>query len=342
MSASRNLLLLLLAAMLLVACSSSSEGVSANVNQNNLCSEMAKVLCHNLHQCCTNDQISQTLGVDYPTSEDQCRNDMQLSCEKGAADILYGLQEGTVELEAAGVTACLQSLIAPAGQCFPTYAEPEFVALCNVDVATGLQGAGKACVHDIECKTDHYCAADRKCKSLPGKGDDCEPQAPQECASGLYCDENLLCKSLNAKNDECDGLNPCKGGLYCGETDPGDPFECKALRDIGNDCIGHWQCNSQYCIPGLCNDGQECFADEDCQGKCEGSANVCFDDVDCGGICSVSGGACSSDFDCVLNDDECEHAKCQRKCMGEPVCGELYGVIDYCELSEGLLQFVNP
>lgn len=328
--------------LIAAACSGGSDSLKVNVSQNNLCSELAEVLCHNVHQCCTSAEISDMLGADWSTSESDCRRDMELSCEKAAADVLYGLAQGTVQLDTAGTTACLESLVAPADQCFPTYAEPEFVALCAIPMVTGLQGAGKACVHDIECKEDHYCAADRKCKALPGKGDDCDPQAPQVCASELYCDQNLLCKSLKSKSDECDALNPCEAGLYCAETDPGDPWECKSLRKIGADCLAPWQCSSGYCIPGLCNDGQECYDDDDCMGKCEGSAEICFDDTDCPGLCSVSGGACADEFDCALADDECQHADCQRNCMGEPVCGELYGVIDYCELSDGLLHFITP
>lgn len=333
-------LLSLVVLLTVAACGPKEESIKISVSaeKDGLCSEIAKVVCYNVFHCCTGAQIEMALGLKQTTTEKACRGDVELICQQNMASVLYGLDKSTLTVDSAGATTCLEALLPPEDECFPTLTEPAFVAACEEQFIDGLQGDGKACIYGAECKKDHYCAPDRKCRALPGKDEDCDTQAPdQQCQDGLYCDENLLCKELKKKGQECDFLNPCRTGLFCGETGIAE-FECKSLKSIGGDCAGSSACESGYCIPGLCSDGSQCWADTDCIGMCQGTFESCWDDTECAGTCTVSGGPCTEDWDCYEVDDVCEHTPCETKCSGDPVCGEKFGLVNYCDLGLELLE----
>ena len=331
---------LLLVLSFAVGCGPKEESlkIAVTASKDGLCSEIAKVVCYNVFHCCTGAQIEDALGLQQTTTEKKCRKDMELICEQNMAPVLHGLNKNTLTVDSAGATTCLESLLPPDDECFPTLTEPEFVALCEDEFIKGVQGNGEECVYGEECKKDHYCAPDRKCRALPGESDSCDTQAPdQQCQEGLYCDENLLCKELKKKGQECDWVNPCREGLFCAETDGGE-YACKSLKSIGGDCTGSGECESGYCIPGLCNDGSKCWADDDCMGMCHGTFETCWDESDCPGTCTISGGPCYDDWACPEAGETCESTACLTSCSGDPVCGEKFGLVNYCVLGMELLE----
>ena len=247
------------------------------------------------------------------------------------------MAKGTVTVNSESATACLKSLIVE-DSCFLLTAELPIADECEDDIFKGTQGIGKECVYDIECQENAYCGSDRKCKAIPGNEQPCDNMAPEPCQKGLYCDQDFTCQTFKKGGEDCDVFNTCGTGLYC-DDDPDDGENvCKTRKAVGASCADDVQCDSFYCIPGLCADGSQCYKDNQCSGSCADTGADCNGDEDCAGTCQESGDPCQADWDCFGADDKCVHPKCKSSCVGNPVCGEQYDVFDYCGVGMGLIQ----
>ena len=113
---------------------------------------------------------------------------------------------------------------------------------------------GNECLYSFECVDGAYCAADRKCKAFPKRDQECEAYI---CAPGLFCDpRDGRCEDQKGSGQECWDDTWCNDGLYCQFDEEGDGT-CMGLKSLGVGCKGHYQCESMFCIPGLCQDGGE-------------------------------------------------------------------------------------
>jgi len=320
----------------LASCDKEEGAVKVSVETDNFCTEVAKVACENIFTCCTGKKIEGLFGVTISTQKDKCKRDVRLSCEDENAQLLYALAKGTVSVDVEAATACLASFLV-GDECFQLAADDPTAQVCKTPAFKGLQGVGKACVYSIECVPNTYCGPDRKCRALPKADETCDNLGPLPCTMGLYCDEDYTCQFLRKSGEDCDGLNPCADGLYCSQEEEDEDL-CRSLKGVGASCGGDGECQSGYCIPGLCSSGKQCFGDDDCDGTCADSGKPCNDDADCAGTCTKSGDPCLADWDCYEADDTCEHPKCEGSCHGQPVCGEEYFEINYCTLGEGMMN----
>jgi hypothetical protein len=305
--------------------------LGAETVQENLCTEIAKVMCYNVFECCTGQQIEARLGVELSTTESECRRDLELVCESGIALLLRALdpEVAHVEIDVEGVTACLEQLLVGEQGCFPlVMGSPGYLEACHEGLVLPLQAVGADCLADFECKGDAYCGPDRKCKAIPRLDEPCT----NVCAEGLYCGENedgdRVCVAFQGKGEPCtDGLfipgeplRLCGEDLYCrqDEQQPGEPpsATCQERKAIGENCGEDEPCKDGVCLWGACGDGSECRDDSDCRGECSESGNACDsdtdcrgtcddgfmsscnEDADCGGTCTVSGNYCGDDWDC--------------------------------------------
>lgn len=307
------------------------DGLDINANQDNVCSEIAKVACHNMYQCCSEAEIEDFLGVSEPRTEEQCHFDVTVICERNLATLDWSIAEGRASFDAAVMNACLDALVAPEGICASVESALPWAEACMNAAWVGTVADGGECYYSYECAgADSYCNAGRTCASLPGDGQPCSPQG---CASGLFCNAGT-CDALLTAGSPCTSNFQCDAGLFC-DFDAVTPV-CAALRAPGDACTSNSMCASFQCLPGTCSGtNQTCYANDDCFGHCEDDNSFCFDASDCGnGTCSVNNVPCQSDFDCTGGvGDVCNFTTLclPAECLGDPVCGEAFFTVDYCD-----------
>jgi hypothetical protein len=223
----------------------------------------------------------------------------------------HALDGGRTTLNAENASACLKALTVGKEGCFPFMDLSKFAPECqDAKWYQGNQAAGKQCLltgSDIECVANTYCAPNRECKALAGAGESCESA---QCQEDLYCgpDETTgepVCLSRKSAGTECtDTLShaDCQEDLICINSDESTTTpECTAKKAIGESCETDTVCQSEFCLPGTCDDGSDmiCYGDNDCGvGTCASSGAACLTDGDCGGTCETSGYTCSTDDDC--------------------------------------------
>jgi hypothetical protein len=335
----RMILVVSLFALGTFGCKGTTE-ITVGVDKTHYCSEVAKVVCENVFECCTGAEIEDMFGLTITTRKGKCLRDVELMCEQANPALLLSLEKGTVTVDTEAADTCLNSLIVE-DSCFLLTAEPPVAPECFETIFAGTQGISKTCVYDIECQGSAYCGSDRKCKALPVANQPCDNLAPRPCDENLYCDQDNSCQPLKKGGEECDNIGKCSPQLYC-DDDPVDGENvCKSQKAVGASCAGDRECQSAYCIPGLCGDGSQCYRDDDCAGTCADSGKDCGGDDDCAGTCQESGDPCLADWDCFGADDKCVHPDCLSQCIGQPVCGEEYDVYDYCQVGLTLIQGIQ-
>lgn len=349
-----------LLALLLLAgkCGDDELDFSTDATADNVCGEVAEVMCSNIFQCCRGGQIESSLGVEITTDEKACRRDVRLICEEETAIVQASVDAGRASWRIQQINECLKAAVAPKDGCFPYVAD--FLPQCVGPMYQGRQVAGAECLHDYECIEDHYCGVDRKCKAYPVVGQSCEQDGI--CASTAYCDSvetadgsyQQLCVAKKAAGVGCNNASECLAGLLCFQNpNPvvGDEFFgiCTARRAVGEPCDQNAICESNRCLPGMCNDGSgECYTDADCGGYCEMSGGSCSSLEPCASMCEESGnycdaenpcyGSCAQTGDFCYEDDDCYYGSCAISgytCTDDYDCQDNTGdtcVPDTCEL----------
>jgi hypothetical protein len=330
---------------------------------------MAKVMCYNIYECCTGQQIESRFGLELSTTEPECRRDLELVCKNSLALLLRALDPELrhVEMDAEGVVACLNALLPGDEGCFPfVMGTPQYATACHEGLVTARQAVGADCLAEFECKGDAYCGADRKCKAIPKLGEPCSDR----CAKGLFCGQNEdgedVCVAYQEAGQPCtdryispsEPLRLCGEDLYCepppepttppmpGDTPPNGT--CRERKAIGESCSDEVPCKDGICLWGVCGDGRECQDDTYCMGECSETGNACDahtdcagycendpldtcdENADCGGVCSESGGFCDQDWDCHIMGGTCQMTS--YPCYGEYDCagGTCSTTGDYC------------
>ncbi|HET7502775.1 MAG TPA: hypothetical protein VFK02_17255 [Kofleriaceae bacterium] len=331
-----------LAIALLVGCG--GDGVEISTNQDNICSEVAEVACHNLYQCCSEGQIEDALGVSDPRSESECRVDVERRCTRQIAALNFGIDQKHLKFDSKVMNECLSAVVAPSGTCATIASKLPWTEACMEDAWLGQVADGDACISSVECASkDSFCGASQKCIARPTDGQPCSTVTSPSCATGLFCSAGT-CRPQAGPGAPCTNA-PCQKGLFC-DTSAATPT-CSALRAVGEACIADESCESDLCTPGTCGGNtQPCFTQDDCfTGHCDNDpTHSCLVDSTCGnGTCSVTTTmqcspliACPSLETCVFPN------KCVFECVGDVVCGEKHIVVDYCQgaltLPIGLVQ----
>jgi hypothetical protein len=329
---------------MVVACSG-DDAVSIGTNQDNFCSQIADVVCHNVYQCCTESEIENYLNVSDPRTELQCRDDVTRDCERDAPEVRDSLKAGRVTFDPAKLNACLTAVLAPDGVCSQVVTDYPWKEACDIKNVpwVGTVATDGQCFFSFDCagSPDSFCGPDQKCHMKPGAGFPCSTGGV--CASAYYCGSNNTCTQKLAVGAACLTGQVCEKDLFCdskGTTVTTDDV-CAAKQPGGAACFGDQGCSSGDCISGLCQGStfQTCYADTGCLNHCAGLANQnCGVSGDCGrGFCSGNTSlTCYDTAECTaqsagtcgLYPYTCVPTDCVGDSVG--VCTSAIRTADYC------------
>jgi hypothetical protein len=308
-------------------------GVSISTNQDNFCSEIAEVVCHNMYQCCTESEIEDRLSVSDPRTEAQCREDYERICDRTAPDLRDSLKAGRVTFDANRLNACLDAVLAPDDVCSEIVTgEAPWKEPCKDAPWVGTVQTGGSCFFNFDCAgaPDSYCGPDQKCKAKPTAGFPCGTG----CASQYYCASNGTCAAKLAVNAPCESDYQCDKDLYCDQSATPEPI-CTMKGAGGSSCKSDYACLSGDCVPGQCmGTTQQCFEDSNCSSRCADDGSFCTTAANCAlGNCSVTGTSCNgTTSNCTGGSDVCVFpVQClPGDCVGDPVCTASTLTADYC------------
>ncbi len=313
--------------------------VRVSVDQEHYCSEVAKVVCLNVLECCTSALVEQRFGSAFESERSQCLHDAELMCKQANPALVKCLGDGTVTVDEEMATLCLKGLRVE-DECFLPSAPILSLEQCETELFHGTRAVGQNCSYNIQCIGSAQCGLDQICQGLPEDGQSCTASGDTPCNTGLYCDGTAVCKPLRAVGEQCNSVDRCANNLYCTGGE-GSEFVCWPQQPVGELCTSALECTSGVCSPGLCADGSHCFVHSDCVGKCPGDGEECSSNDDCAGMCKESGDPCLADWDCFGVDDECEHPQCNSQCLGTPVCSLSEQDFNYCDAGLALIEGIR-
>jgi len=254
-------------------CKSGTGDDAGPISQDQLPSELAKVICDSIGSCCsaahytfdsTNCSGSQAaelkgrLGLPAPAA---VQYDAQAAGDC-VAQLKTSIHCGNVET-ANDIAACGRILVGTlaVGQPCTGQNECKDPGYCNLQLTpTGEEqgtcmapgsdnsvtltrgGTGAAC--SVSCASEVDCQSFIP-PSLPG-GDPNQPPANQVAcyrSDGLYCGGMGTCQSLGAIGADCTALDGCKDGLFCDRNSS----RCTAPHPNGASCSDDSECQSRSC-----------------------------------------------------------------------------------------------
>ncbi|HWU87006.1 MAG TPA: hypothetical protein VN253_07015 [Kofleriaceae bacterium] len=306
------------------------DGLDISTSASNVCSEVAKVACHNLYQCCSEGEIERFLNVSDPRTEPQCQEDVRRQCERSIVRFDAAIDGKRVRFDSSTMNHCLEALVAPSDTCATVDSVLPWTEACMNNAWVGLVADGSQCFAGFECASgDSVCASSQTCTPKPTAG---QPCGALGCASGSFCQAGM-CRAQLGEGQQCASQIQCLNGLFCDFT-AAAPV-CAAVHDGGLPCTSNNACKSNQCIPGTCSGStQSCFTNGNCASRCANNNNTCFQDRDCApGQCSLTATACTIPTDCIGAGNTCVFpVRCNPgTCVGTPVCSEPQVVADYCQ-----------
>jgi hypothetical protein len=330
--------LLLVISLIWIGC---GDGVDVDANAENVCSEIAKVACHNLYRCCSEGEIEDFLEVDEPRTEPQCTEDVRRLCERSIARLDAGIAARRVRFDSSIMNGCLQALVAPENACATVATTLPWAEECMNTAWVGLVADGAQCFATFECGSkDSFCAPTQTCTARPGNG---QPCGVNGCATGHFCSAGT-CRPQTGAGTPCTSSLGCLDPLFC-DFSSVTPT-CTELRDGGGACTSDAGCKSGDCIPGTCSGStQTCFTSATCGRRCTNNGAACTQDSQCGvpGVCMGTTIACSTGNPCLGGETCVFPMVCQQTtCVGNPVCSTAQIVADYCTGAIGEIDDVFP
>jgi len=225
-----------------------------NVTADNFCEELAKAGCAAIHKCCSPpppEEADDGLLL-YLQSEAECRRWYEVDCGLVFAELLAGVERGTVELDAKAAAACLHEILPVDTPCVAQSVVDEWLPSCANSFFHGVQPAGLECVSHLECAAGLSCGPALTCVPLPGDGEECrEAYGAFGCAVGLMCGDDVRCHVPGKTGDQCGLSLPCTPDLYCAEQVGGGPALCAPTKGAGEECSSAEECTQGLC-PGVC------------------------------------------------------------------------------------------
>jgi len=314
----------------LVAC---GDGVSVSTSASNVCSEVAKVACHNMYRCCSEGEIENFLNTDDARTEPQCQVDVERICERSIAKLDAGIEAKRVKFDSDTMNKCLEALVAPDDACAIVDTMLPWTEECMDSAWVGLVADGGQCFASFECASKtSACAPNQTCTPLGTEG---QPCGQLGCATGFFCQAGTTtptCRAQLGAGQACASTTQCLKPLFC-DFQSATPT-CTDRLNGGEKCSSDQNCKSSQCIPGICQGTTlDCFDNTDCSRHCADDGSFCTMDSNCGlGTCSISGFSCSSAAGCTQAGETCNFpVKClPGVCEGEPVCTTAQLVADYC------------
>ncbi len=141
--------------------------------------------------------------------------------------------------------------------------ESRDIAACE-EAFEGLVEPGGACVMEIDCAGEAYCAFGAACPGIctarVGGGESCTSN--EGCVSGLICGGGT-CVMPAGNGEACGGSSAieCEAGLLCtGETDT-EAGACKPFDEVFTEAVGA-PCNLVDGLDPLCQEGLSCVVED--------------------------------------------------------------------------------
>lgn len=326
----------------LVAC---GDGIDVDANADNVCSEIAKVACHNLYQCCSEGEIEDFLNVSEPRTEPQCQEDVRRLCVRAVARLDAAISAKRMRFDSDTMNSCLRALVAPDDACATVETTLPWAEECMNSAWVGLVADGGQCFGTFECGSrDSFCAPNQTCTAKPTNGQACSTAIG--CATGHFCQAGT-CRPQSGAGQPCTSTTQCQGTLFC-DFSAATPV-CTEVRDGGEPCTSDAGCKSGDCIPGTCEgSAQSCFTSATCGRRCTNNGNPCSVPSQCevSGTCSITTTmTCSAQNNtCTALGETCVFPPvCQpAACVGNPVCSQAQLVVDYCQGAIEQIEDVIP
>jgi hypothetical protein len=326
--------LLLAMTLLIGACGDDDDDggegdAGANLTQEEFCPEIARIVCTNLFSCCTSTEVQWVFDAQISATEEDCLQDMEISCDRSWAYYRDAMAAGTATLDEDQANACLNQLTAKTViremqvdgetvemeevECVEVIPAEEYESACDgafEDWFTGNVEPGGDCfppddfyeADDVECVEGSFCDEETyTCVAYLGLGDECPSIDGVRCGDDLHCaydldaDDNFCVADLAAGEDCSDIWDECEEGLYCdtfGNPNAEPPVDPSLLCTV------------------LKADGEACSDSDD--GECD---NECLP-----GTCGDQVTDCWTDADCVATCDPAD-TECVEECDPGSVCG---------------------
>jgi len=310
-----------------------NDGLSVSTNTDNVCSEIAKVSCHNVYQCCTEGEIESYLNVDQPRTEPQCQEDITRRCHRAIAQLDEAIAAKRVKFDSSTMNRCLDALIAPSDSCATVETEVPWEAACMESAWVGLVPDGSQCFNTFECASkDSICAPNQTCVAKARTG---EPCGQFGCASGNFCSSTTgapTCQPQLPEGSLCQSTTQCQTKLFCDLASPMPT--CSSAKEGGATCTSNPGCKSGDCLPGTCaGSTTQCTSNFTCGRRCTNNGVTCNTDSTCGNgtcstttttMCNNTGLTCPIGEFCVF-PQRCQQVECSGR-----VCSLSQNVVDYC------------
>jgi hypothetical protein len=297
--------------------------------------KLIEAQCGWLFGCCTRGELDVLLGP-FTTGTADCVDRVIAALESGNSEppveagpsdlllyLIFALNDGRVQLDDAGVDACVAELAdtpctePPPGteddeHCTPEVPEVPSEACAPERIFVGTQQLGEECTpsQPFECVPGLECVSFGEigvCAEPAVEGDYCFTDA--DCAEPLICDFEVgLCANGSGVGEPCSYNDPespipgteaqrCEPGLSCDPTN----LVCVGTCAPGSPCTIDYECPELHvCVLGACRTpgagGADCEEAGDCiSGVCEAATTTCKPVVNLGEPCTIHT-ECSSGF----------------------------------------------
>jgi hypothetical protein len=207
-------------------------GGGGSVSVDNLGTELAKVGCSKIFECCTSAEVMQqfngiTVNGQPITTEAQCES-FTGGLFSGFLTPEYkaSIAAGRIEYDGDAAQSCLDAAANLSCSAYAMLSGHESVH-CDKPFIIPKVADGGACSQSYECTSNH-------CETGSGSGSD------------------GTCAPLPTAGQAC--TSECAQGLYCGYDQTSGNEICQALKANGAMCSVGSECSSDNCTSGMCAD----------------------------------------------------------------------------------------
>jgi hypothetical protein len=211
-------------------------GGGGSVTIDNLGTELAKMSCSKIFECCTSAEVMQQFnGITYNgqpiTTEAQC--------EGFAGGLFAGfltpqykdsIAAGRIEYDGDAAQACIDAAANLSCSAYSMLSGHESVH-CEKPFIIPKVADGGGCTQDYECISNNC------------EGATVDPNGP---------DTDGMCKPVPTEGQDCTGT--CGQGLYCGYDQTAMKETCQPVKPNGTMCDVSSECASGTCTSGTCAD----------------------------------------------------------------------------------------
>ncbi len=316
---------------------------------NNSCMDgvCCNVPCGNPCEACTANKTGGTTGIcaNIPSGQDpdnECVFQPQANC--GTTGSCSGfascqLYPANAECQAAtcaadGTSVINQDVCDGSGSCIDKGMTLCGGFACSAGACTNLKVIGSSCLNNAECGSG-FCADGKCCNSAcvgpcdvcaAGLGASADGMCTNTTGAGSPSCAPYVCKGLSAA---CPGVcatdTDCIAGYYCGAG------SCQQKQVNGQTCVAANQCQSGFCVDGVCCNDQcvgncnacSAAAGAPVSGTCSnvtGAGNPSCAPYTCSGGSSSCPNACVNDTYCA-STHYCNGSTCTPKLANGQVCG---------------------